>query len=527
MTASGSTLAARPERPALASRPWLLGIVAGTAVGAVVALGPSPVAALGLLLGGAVALAALGRPALALPLAVAIVYSNAAVVAAQVHGAPYAVALVVPVLLLLPAAEHLLTRRAPVVGGVLLAAILAYTAVLLLTSATSRDPAASAAEVVRFATEGLIVYVLVLQGARSVAVIRACVLTLLLVGGVLGVLAILQQATGSWDQSYLGFARADGRGFAFEAGGTEVIQRRVGGPIGEQNRFAQVMLALVPLAVVALRWTRRPVLRLALLGLLVLIAAAVVLTFSRGAIVASVAVLVGLVVLGLIGRRGALAGVALALVAVVAVPGLGARLGTLDPLSDGGGGDRVIDQRINDTLAAFLAFTEHPLVGVGPGQFPQVYAEYADRVPGEVGHELYEAHSLYGEVAAEGGVLGIAAFFGLVGLTLALLLRARGLARRAGRRDLADLASGFVLVIVVHLATGLFLHLSYPRYFWLPMALAAATAVVVARDARAGAGNGARAGDGAGRLHAGDGAGRLSAGGGRAGAPPRAGTPAT
>jgi hypothetical protein len=65
-----------------------------------------------------------------------------------------------------------------------------------------------------------------------------------------------------------------------------------------------------------------------------------------------------------------------------------------------------------------------------------------------------------------------------------LLVRARRLAISRGRKDLGELASAFLLVVVVHLSTGLFLHLSYQRYYWLAMALAAVAALVVAAEAR-------------------------------------------
>jgi hypothetical protein len=47
------------------------------------------------------------------------------------------------------------------------------------------------------------------------------------------------------------------------------------------------------------------------------------------------------------------------------------------------------------------------------------------------------------------------------------------------RPDLAAIATGFSLAIVAYLATGLFLHLSYARYFWLMLALGGAAAVVI------------------------------------------------
>jgi hypothetical protein len=41
------------------------------------------------------------------------------------------------------------------------------------------------------------------------------------------------------------------------------------------------------------------------------------------------------------------------------------------------------------------------------------------------------------------------------------------------------MATGFLLALVGYLASGLFLHLSYARYFWLVLALGGAAAVVI------------------------------------------------
>ena len=41
------------------------------------------------------------------------------------------------------------------------------------------------------------------------------------------------------------------------------------------------------------------------------------------------------------------------------------------------------------------------------------------------------------------------------------------------------MAAGFMLALVGYLASGLFLHLSYARYYWLVLALAGAAASVI------------------------------------------------
>ena len=49
--------------------------------------------------------------------------------------------------------------------------------------------------------------------------------------------------------------------------------------------------------------------------------------------------------------------------------------------------------------------------------------------------------------------------------------------------DLANLATAFLLALIAYLATGVFLHLSYSRYFWLLMALSGAAIRTIGLEA--------------------------------------------
>ena len=66
-------------------------------------------------------------------------------------------------------------------------------------------------------------------------------------------------------------------------------------------------------------------------------------------------------------------------------------------------------------------------------------------------------------------------------VTLWQLAKARR--RWIGRRtDLANMVTAFSLSVVTYMTTGIFLHLSYARYFWLIMALAGAAAYIALHE---------------------------------------------
>jgi hypothetical protein len=50
------------------------------------------------------------------------------------------------------------------------------------------------------------------------------------------------------------------------------------------------------------------------------------------------------------------------------------------------------------------------------------------------------------------------------------------------RPDLANIAASFFLSVLGYLYTGVFLHLSYERYFWILLALAAVAAIVIRNE---------------------------------------------
>ena len=50
---------------------------------------------------------------------------------------------------------------------------------------------------------------------------------------------------------------------------------------------------------------------------------------------------------------------------------------------------------------------------------------------------------------------------------------------------MSDIVTGFLFAILAYLATGIFLHMSFIRYFWLMLGLAAASAVIAMAIAKA------------------------------------------
>ncbi len=454
-------------------------IVAGIAAADTLLLAVAGAAAL--LLGTAIVL----RPDVATLTTVAILYSNAAVVAVRFHGVPLFVAALVPMLLVVPLARDLIVRRQPVVAPPMLPWMVVLLFIHLISALFSIDTGRSWDEVVVFAVEGFGAVLPAHQchpdpgdappgdlgphrgrGTRQRAVRPP--------GGHIELQQRLLRIRPGLDRGLPhGCVDADRRRAPAPAGGS----------IGETNRFAQVMLMLVPLGVFRFIAEPNRAVRFVAAGATGFITLGVVLTFSRGAAVGLGVLMVALVVLRLIQARHAFTVTVLLTFVIAIFPQYLTRVASLGSVAGSSSQvDTSLLSRVTETLAAALVIVDHPILGVGPGMFPNYYERYAEVVGILVKNDVErEAHNLYLGVGAELGVVGLAAFIWIALLTARMILIAR---RRSlvQRPDLERLTTPFLLALMSYHVTGLFLHLSFARFYWIILGVAGAAAVITLRE---------------------------------------------
>ena len=421
-----------------------------------------------------------------------ILYSNLAAIGVQFHGVPKIVAAAFPLLLGIPLARELFLRRRPLVVTPVLILLVLFFCVQAIGMAFSREIPRSSDALITLLLEGVVLYLLITNVIRTTAVLRGATWALLAAGVLMSAVPIYQQLTRSFDDNFGGLAQVEGIGFATGAVSDEgglVRQARLAGPIGEKNRYAQVMLLLVPLGLMRFWGERDKRLRLAALACTGLISIAFVLPFSRGGAAGLVCMVGVMVMMRIIDMRRLLFvgfGVGLLL---VAMPQYWSRLSTIgsaanvfsDEAEAGSNPDSAVKRRVVEMLAAVNVFIDHPLVGVGPGMFKTYAMEYGNEIGALRRIEgARRAHSLFLEIAAENGALGLALFLLMLFVSLAGLAKAR---RMLLQRDpeLANLCTGYLLALVAYIATGVFLHLAYMRYFYLLLALAGSASYLAER----------------------------------------------
>lgn len=498
--------ARRWEGPADPRRivPGALAVVVG-AVTAAVAVA-QPIVIVGVVV-ALVALVVADRPAMATPACVGLVFSNAVVVATTEHGVPQVAAAVVPLLLLVTIGHRVCIERRPLVLPRATPWLAGLLVVQLVGAAGSREPVTSLREVTTFVVEGALLWLLLVNAARTPQVLRACAIVLVVVAALLALASLARELGVAPGGDAFGLAQVSDAVVARDEATGQEGRARHAGPVGEQNRWAQCLAVVVPLGIALAARDRSRLVRITALASLGAIAVGIVLTYSRGATLGLL--LAALVALALkwVPRTATLLGLAaVVLVAVVAAPVFVSRASTVVTARGSATGQEAIDgtdpdatdgsfeNRAVEASAAIAVFVHHPLVGVGPGLFPTYFQDEARRLGADriVGVDR-QAHNLYLGLAADSGVLGLVAFGGVLVTTLGPLAAGR---RRllASRPDLAALATGYAMALVVYLTTGLFLHFAYIRYFWLVAGLGAAMGLVAGEAAPADTGAGPVAG---------------------------------
>jgi putative inorganic carbon (hco3(-)) transporter len=200
-------------------------------------------------------------------------------------------------------------------------------------------------------------------------------------------------------------------------------EARASGPLEDPNDLAYVIVAALPLLVVAvsrLRHRRWAISLVAVVAVVLILGMAV--TLSRGGMLALGAAALWLVARKVVPVKAVaavvLAALAAVLLAFVVAEPLMAR--ALDQKSYVAGSN--VDSRSFRGQIAARILAEHPVLGVGPGGFRSEYAGVSRNA--EPAEQTPVAHNMYLEVAAELGLVGFAAFVCTIGAALLATERA-------------------------------------------------------------------------------------------------------
>lgn len=259
-------------------------------------------------------------------------------------------------------------------------------------------------------------------------------------------------------------------GLIVPSGPTEVGTRLSGVGINPNESAALLVAAAVLAAALAATLRDRPALRVgAAIGVLAC-TYGVILTVSRGGLVALAAALIAAVVMA--GRWRPVI-LALAVAAVVATVGYFGVVASpeartrVTSVAEGGGTGRVDIWRI-----AWRMVEAEPLHGVGSGNFQQSSVHYLLQ-PGAIERADFivdnpkVAHNTYLEVLAELGIVGLVVFIGIIGFSLRCTVRAVGTFRRVGDEHMELISRALFVALVGLLVAAFFGSRQYQNQLWL------------------------------------------------------------
>jgi O-antigen ligase len=263
------------------------------------------------------------------------------------------------------------------------------------------------------------------------------------------------------------------------------------GGIGDPNELAAFLVVSAALAgALFASFKRHPLLRLACLGAAALSVAGIVLTVSRGGLIALIVMALAAIAFGGRWRPRILAGsliVATTLVVYFVAFAPAASLNRITHPADGSGRNELW------SLAWRMA-QNHPLNGVGAGGFHDLTAQYL-LFPGSSVQGTYltivkqavVTHNMYLQILAELGIVGLLAFLGIVAISLLSFVKAAHLAKRRGDVQLELLARGMLVALLGLLAADFFLSNQFGKSLWILLAAGPALLAVARRSQSAAA----------------------------------------
>jgi hypothetical protein len=458
---------------------FLIALAGAVAIGLVTA--QEPLLAIGVLLSIPLLAAFIKWPDAATLVVVFYIYANVGPVLMNFHGVPSYISQGFPLILAIPLIWYILLRRETLIITPVFYLLLMLLVIYVLGAAFSMDISLTTRKLIDYVFEGILLYFFLTNIIRTPLMLKRVVWALLFSGALIGGLSLYQQVTGTFDNTYGGFAQVAG---AFGTGEEnlqgQIEQNRLMGSVGEQNRYAQNMLMLVPLGLFQLwiyRSMKMRILAIILTGLIIIGGA---LAFSRGAAVGFVIMILIFVLLRYIKFYQFLLLVLGAVLVLWMFPQYTVRLSSLSVLSDAASGDANIAfagadgamrGRATVTFAAIQIFLDHPLLGVGPDMVRYYTQDYSRAFGFRFLANNPQAHSLFPGIAAESGLLGLICFLLILYIPLRDLVRARK-RWQVSHPDWSYLATAFFQVLICYIVTGLFLHLAYMRFLFLMIALA-------------------------------------------------------
>ena len=343
--------------------------------------------------------------------------------------------------------------------------IVIYASALFLSLFTAVDFKLSGLTFIGFFKDALggVIVVLLIQRPAS---FRQAVWALIIAGLFMGGISVIQTVTRSYDNSYFGFGRWESQ----SAG--ELSRNRLTGPYDNPNAYSQVMVVIFALALERFWHEKRFLLRIFAGGAAIAASLAVIFTYSRGGVITLIA---ATGVLFLLERPRILpvlitAGLGLVLIQFLPVD-YTRHIGSLQVLLPAQNNNQIYDSsfrgRMSENIAAWQMFLDHPVLGVGLGNFEIEYQNYSRQIGLDSRRVTRSPSSLYLEILAEQGVVGVLVFIMFAFTVFSGLFAARRQFAVLGMHDQANLTMALIAGFTGYLIAAVVKNSAYANVYWI------------------------------------------------------------
>lgn len=418
------------------------------------------------------------RPDVAMIILVASVYTNSSDVLERAFGIPSLNQALIAVAFLSVIGTRAVIQKRPLRFGITEMAIALYMAMAIVSLFAAGEVGEGIYAIEDFAKDFVIVLVIV-QLCAEERTWKQMQWTLLASAGILGTMTVYQTLTGNYEFEFWGYAKVP---FHQIVGNFD--SARPTGPLDDPNYYSQILLFIQPIAFY--RWYAPTVKTLWPRLLAFIFWANIVLTaifsYSRSAFLMLVAIMIIIV----LERKMDIFKVAVgAFVLITAITpflpdGYTDRISTLTGVFQSAEmqTEASFEGRTSQAVVAMKMFQQNAITGVGYSLYEENYLEYSAKVGLDQRGEARAAHSIYLEVMAETGLMGMITFGFMLYIFYSVSQKAVRDLTAIGRADLVPWIRGIQLGFLSYLLTSIFLHDDWPRHFRLGLGLMATCSVM-------------------------------------------------
>jgi len=317
---------------------------------------------------------------------------------------------------------------------------------------------------------GCVIVIFLIQQPKSY---RTALWALIITGIFIGTITAYQGLTNSFDSEFWGFGQ-----LTAQISG-DVSTQRTSGPYSNPNAYAQILVVILPLALDRLWQEHKPILRALAAWSAIVVIISILYTYSRNGLLSMLFAVGLLIAQRRTGFMPWIVTIALGLgLFQFLPPTYTERISTLFQFTSSSGQitDSSFVGRLSENTAAWKMFLDHPILGVGLGNFRVYYQDYSRAIGLDPRRTPRSPANLYLELLSEQGLIGTTVFFALMYIVFKGLRSASNQFGKAGLHNEAHMTTALLSGFAGYLFAAINKNSAYANVFWVLMGIMLAVA---------------------------------------------------